>query len=162
MSQSNVQDSVQIRPMRWWDIPAVTALEQTLFPTDAWSEEQFWGELAQQTRLYLTAERAGHVIGYAGAFVLAPDSDLQTIAVDPSVQGAGTGRRLLTELMALVSELGAESMMLEVRADNSRAITMYERMGFERISTRARYYADGTDAQIWRRRPLASDREVLA
>ncbi len=162
MSQTNVEPSVQIRLMRWWDIPAVATLENALFPTDAWSEEQFWGELALETRVYLTAEQAGQVIGYAGAFVLAPDSDLQTIAVDPSAQGAGTGRRLLTELMALVSERGAESMMLEVRADNSPAIAMYERMGFERISTRARYYADGTDAQIWRRRPLAPEREVLA
>lgn len=162
MSQANVETSVQIRPMRWWDIPAVATLEQALFPTDAWSEEQFWSELALDTRVYLAAERAGQVIGYAGAFVLAPDSDLQTIAVDPSVQGAGTGRKLLTELMSLVSERGAESMMLEVRADNSPAITMYERMGFERISTRARYYADGTDAQIWRRRPIALDRGVLA
>ena len=161
MSQSNVQPSVQIRPMRWWDIPAVTALEQALFPTDAWSEEQFWSELALDTRVYLTAERDGHVIGYAGAFVLAPDSDLQTIAVAPSVQGAGTGRRLLAELTAMVIDRGAESMMLEVRADNSPAIGMYERMGFERISTRSRYYADGTDAQIWRRRPLTSDREVF-
>jgi ribosomal-protein-alanine N-acetyltransferase len=64
--------------------------------------------------------------------------------------------------MAMVADRGAESMMLEVRADNSVAITLYERMGFERISTRTRYYADGTDAQIWRRRPIARDREVLA
>lgn len=162
MSRVTTGEPVQIRPMRWWDIPAVATLENALFPTDAWSEEQFWGEIALETRIYLTAEQAGQVIGYAGAFVLAPDSDLQTIAVDPSVQGAGTGRRLLTALMAMVADRGAESMMLEVRADNSVAITLYERMGFERISTRARYYADGTDAQIWRRRPLALEREVLA
>lgn len=145
---------VSIRTMRWWDIDAVAALERALFPTDAWSAEQFWGELAQTTRVYLTAERVGEVVGYAGAFVLAPDSDLQTIAVDPSTQGAGVGRALLTELMAQVAARGAESMMLEVRADNAAAIAMYGRMGFERISVRSRYYADGADAQIWRRRPL--------
>lgn len=153
---SAVTSHLQIRQMRWWDIDAVATLEQALFPTDAWSVEQFWSELAQGTRVYLTAERAGEVVGYAGAFVLAPDSDLQTIAVDPATQGGGVGRALLTELMDQVIARGAESMMLEVRADNTPAIAMYERMGFERISVRARYYADGTDAQIWRRRPLVA------
>ncbi len=155
MTAAPVSDAgIEIREMRWWDIEAVAALESELFPTDAWSVEQFWSELALDTRVYLTAASAGEVIGYAGAFVLAPDSDLQTIAVRPDSQGGGVGRRLLTELMHQVELRGADSMMLEVRADNTGAIAMYERMGFERISLRSRYYADGTDAQIWRRRPL--------
>ena len=41
-------------------------------------------------------------------------------------------------------------VMLEVRADNSAALRLYERFGFERISVRRRYYPDGADACIMR------------
>lgn len=156
----NATSKTLIRPMRWWDIDEVSGLEQTLFPIDAWSIEQFWSELALDTRVYLTAEQDGVVCGYAGAFVLAPDSDLQTIAVHPDSQGHGLGQKLLEELIRVVLVRGADSMMLEVRADNAAAIALYERLGFERISVRTRYYADGTDAHIWRRRPLKANTEV--
>jgi len=41
--------------------------------------------------------------------------------------------------------------MLEVRADNAAAIALYERLRFRAISTRPRYYPDGTDALVMRR-----------
>ncbi|WP_233518639.1 GNAT family N-acetyltransferase [Streptomyces corynorhini] len=49
--------------MRWWDIEPVLALEQELFPEDAWSQGMFWSELAhargpRATRRYVVAEAA--------------------------------------------------------------------------------------------------------
>jgi ribosomal-protein-alanine N-acetyltransferase len=45
-------------------------------------------------------------------------------------------------------------MLLEVRSDNDDARRLYERMGFQTIATRRRYYSDGSDALIMRRRPI--------
>ena len=48
---------VELRRMRWWDIPGVILLEHTVFPDDAWSVGMFWSELAESaTRYYLVAE----------------------------------------------------------------------------------------------------------
>ena len=45
-------------------------------------------------------------------------------------------------------ELGAERILLEVRADNPRAQRLYERNGYRAIHVRCGYYDDGTDAII--------------
>jgi ribosomal-protein-alanine N-acetyltransferase len=141
---------ITIEPMRWWHLDRVTALEHDLFPLDSWTQEQFWQELALDSRRYVVALSSGAVVGYAGAFLLPPDSDVQTIAVRADQQGAGVGGVLLTALMRTTGDAGATQMLLEVRTDNAPAIALYARRGFEAISTRARYYPDGADALIMR------------
>jgi ribosomal-protein-alanine N-acetyltransferase len=146
--------AVDVRPMRWPDIEPVHRLESELFTVDPWSIEQFWSELAQQSRAYAVAVDGDRIIGYAGAFLLAPDSDVQTIAVSPRDQGRGVGAILLTWLIEQAVAQGCRQMLLEVRSDNVTAIAMYERFGFERISVRRDYYERGVDAVIMRLRPI--------
>ena len=146
--------AVDVRPMRWPDIEPVHRLESELFTVDPWSIEQFWSELAQQSRAYAVAVDGERIIGYAGAFLLAPDSDVQTIAVSPRDQGRGVGAILLTWLIEQAVAQGCRQMLLEVRSDNVPAIAMYERFGFERISVRRDYYERGIDAVIMRLRPI--------
>lgn len=146
-----------IRDMRWWDIPRVHDIEQMCFPRDCWSVDQFWRELSGDTRDYLVAERDGTVVGYAGIATIAPDSDLQTLAVDPMNRGSGAGGLLLEAVLVRAKARRASSMLLEVRADNDDARRLYERMGFQAIATRRRYYSDGSDALIMRRRPIGQE-----
>jgi [ribosomal protein S18]-alanine N-acetyltransferase len=143
---------MNIRPMRWWDIEDVHALEQQLFPHDSWSVEQFWSELARPTRKYVVAIAHEAIVGYAGIFYLPPDADLQTIAVAPQEQGTGVATALLTSLIEQARDCA--QMMLEVRADNDPAISLYERFGFEMMSRRTNYYPDNADAIIMRLRPV--------
>jgi ribosomal-protein-alanine N-acetyltransferase len=138
--------------MRWWHVEEVAGIERDLFPDDAWSMEQFWQELAQPTRHYVVASDGGQVVGYAGAFVLPPDSDVQTIAVRADRQGSGVASALLANLVDEARAAGCTHLMLEVRADNAPALALYARFGFAQISLRPRYYPDGGDALILRRR----------
>ena len=148
--------SVQLVPMKWWHIEEVAQLEQQLFPVDAWSIEQFWAEMAQATRYYFLAVDDSAVLGYAGLFALAPDADVQTIAVSPHAQGKGVGRLLLEELIDQAIARDCSQLVLEVRSDNDAALSMYTRRGFERISIRRDYYASAVDALVMRLRPLES------
>ena len=147
--------------MRWWDVPAVHALEVRLFDPDQWSPEVFWSELAAG-RWYVVAEQVGPdgrggVVGYAGLAVAGTEADVQTVAVSPDAQGRGIGRLLLDALVAQAARQGATSVLLEVRADNPSAIRLYERTGFERIAVRRRYYRPGDiDAHVMRLRPVTS------
>jgi len=141
-----------VERMRWWHVARVSEIEKAMFPDDAWSVEQFWQELAQETRQYVVALEDDDVVGYAGVSILPPDSDLQTIAVRADRQGRGVASALLATVLAEAGARGSSHMILEVRADNSRAIELYNREGFEPISTRPRYYPDGVDALIMRRR----------
>ncbi len=150
--------AVRLRPMRWWDVEPVHAIDREVFGPTAWSAESFWSELARpQTRWYTVAELAGtgELAGYAGLMVNGNEADVQTIAVAPSGQGTGVGRVLLEALVDAALARGATSMILEVRSDNDRAIGLYRRAGFEQIAVRRRYYQPGdVDALIMRRRPL--------
>lgn len=143
-------------PLNWWDLPAAHELERQLFPNDAWTAEQFWSELAQPSRTYLAAHDGGILVAYAGLSIVGNDADIQTVAVAPDQQGRGIARTMLERLLAEADSSGVTHTFLEVRADNEPARHLYARLGFEEISRRARYYADGSDAVIMRRaRPEA-------
>lgn len=149
---------IRLRPMRWWDIAPVQALEERLFPEDAWSEGLFWSELARaggrrRTRHYVVAEAPdGTVAGYAGLAAAGESGDVQTIAVAPAHQGTGLGRRLLTELLSAATAFGCREVFLEVRVDNDRAQRLYSRFGFEPVGVRRGYYQPGGhDALVMRR-----------
>lgn len=143
--------SFTLRPMRLDDIPAVGELEHRLFPIDAWPLHMFFDEFSQpETRHYLVAEDEGSLVGYAGVMSMATTADIQTIGVLPECEGRGIGTAMLTELLAEAHRRGALEVMLEVRADNGRARSLYELFGFEQIHTRRGYYRDGVDAQVMR------------
>jgi ribosomal-protein-alanine N-acetyltransferase len=42
-------------------------------------------------------------------------------------------------------------MMLEVGTENTAAMTLYEKLGYENISTREGYYGPGLDAFVMRK-----------
>ncbi|MCO4236001.1 ribosomal protein S18-alanine N-acetyltransferase [Pseudarthrobacter raffinosi] len=144
-------DGVVFRDMTLKDVPAVDALEQRLFPADAWPLHMFLSELSQpETRRYLVAESGGEIVGYAGLMCIEPIADVQTIAVVPECEGRGIGSTLLNRLITEAGLRGAADVLLEVRADNPRAQQLYVRFGFEQIHVRRGYYRDGVDALIMR------------
>jgi ribosomal-protein-alanine N-acetyltransferase len=152
-----------LRPMRWWDIPAITILEHVAFPDDAWSVGMFWSELAEvASRCYLVAEEFGvdathpdsqgpRIVGYAGLLIGAGEAEVLTIAVDPTREGHGLGSALLTELLREAAHRGCDDVVLEVRADNDRAQELYRRFGFVQVGVRRGYYQPANvDAWVMR------------
>jgi ribosomal-protein-alanine N-acetyltransferase len=93
-------------------------------------------------------------MGYFGLFALAPEADVQTIAVSPKAQGKGLGSLLLNELISQALDRGCDQLMLEVRSDNDSALALYARFGFEEVTVRRNYYAPSVDAIVMRQRPL--------
>lgn len=138
--------------MRWWDIPAVMAIEENVFPDTAWTAAQFWSELAYDDRTYLVVRAGDKVVAYGGVMVRPPTADIQTIAVDPDHRGEGVGRMLLSQLLDVATVSECTEVLLEVRADSAAAISLYESVGFEVIARRTSYYGPGLDALIMRRR----------
>jgi [ribosomal protein S18]-alanine N-acetyltransferase len=146
--------TVELRPMRWWDIDAVMGMEAELFADESWTETMFWNELSQRdTRHYVVAVDGDEVIGYAGLCAYAPhEAYVQTLGVTKSRQGEGIGTRMLYALIEEADRRGCPRLDLEVRADNAVAISLYEHNGFHRIGVRRGYYQpSGTDAVVMRR-----------
>jgi [ribosomal protein S18]-alanine N-acetyltransferase len=144
---------VKLRPMRWWDIDTVAALEPELFPATPWTAAGFWAELAgvPGARYYVVAEDETGLVGYAGLFVAGTEADVQTVAVRGDRQGAGLGRVLVEDLLHQARLRGCTQAMLEVREDNAPARHLYARLGFEQVAVRRGYYGPGHDALVLRR-----------
>jgi ribosomal-protein-alanine N-acetyltransferase len=142
--------TVELRPMRWWDVEALMPLEQELFAPECWSASLFWSELAQaDTRHYLVAEEVGEIVGYAGLCVYPDEAYVQTLGVRRSDQGRGIGAGLLMALLAEAARRGRDVVGLEVRADNDPAQALYARFGFTPVGRRRGYYQpSGTDAVV--------------
>ena len=130
-------------------------LERRLFGDEPWTERMFWSELGQlETRHYLVAlGDDGGLAGYAGLCDYPDEAFVQTMAVDPSAQGAGVGGRLLTALLDEAGRRRQATVSLEVRADNEPAKRLYARHGFRRTGIRRGYYQpSGADALVLTRR----------
>jgi [ribosomal protein S18]-alanine N-acetyltransferase len=146
---------VRLRDMSKTDMPRIMALEQELFPEDAWTREMFAGEFAQppSRRLYLVAEEGDALIGYAGMmFTGGTQADVVTLAVDEARWGRGAGTALLTALIDEAVRRGYAEVLLEVRKDNPRARRLYAGHGFTEVGIRRGYYQpSGVDAIVMRK-----------
>jgi ribosomal-protein-alanine N-acetyltransferase len=135
------------------DLAAIMAIENALFPDDAWSPATMAAEIAGPHGHYLVAVADdGAIDGYAG--LLAPEGsghgDIQTIAVVERARRQGLGRTLMLVLLNEARRREATEVFLEVRADNPGARALYETLGFAEIAVRPRYYRGGIDAVIMR------------
>jgi len=138
-------DEVIIRRMRGEDLDAVAAIEKATFARP-WSRESFRQELERNVAArYLVAEKAGQVIGYAGAWIILDESHITNIAVTEAERGHGTGRKITAALLQYLSNLGACYATLEVRVSNLRAQGLYKSLGFVSVGKRKRYYEDNDE-----------------
>ncbi|GAB3227698.1 N-acetyltransferase [Hymenobacter seoulensis] len=138
---------IQIRPSTLQDAQAIQSLYQRV------SRES--GGLARQPE-EITADYVAHFLGrslaHGVALVAEQDGQLVaeihvyssglkifahvlgdlTVAIDAAAQGQGLGRRLFTELLAHVQHRFPQVTRVEllVRESNTRAIALYEKLGF--------------------------------
>lgn len=126
-----------IRSIKASDTPDLAALHLRCFGEECWSEEQLRGSLLLDTTQGFLVEEGDGVCGFVLAQVTVDQSEILTIAVDPSHRRKGHARNLLQEL-SRTRKTGC--VFLEVAADNQAAIRLYESCGFEVIGRRSGYY----------------------
>ncbi|UWR21659.1 GNAT family N-acetyltransferase [Sulfitobacter sp. S190] len=78
--------------------------------------------------------------GFALTRTLAGESELLTLAVHPDARRRGIARGLLQDWLDTL-EGNADTAFLDVAADNTAAIALYETLQFERAGLRRGYYA---------------------
>ena len=99
--------------------------------------------------IVLVAEYGGEFAGYADAWCVAGEAQLNNIAVLPERQRTGIGLALMKELIERTVKSGMSELSLEVRPSNAAAVGLYESLGLEVCGIRKGYYADnGEDALI--------------
>ena len=132
-----------LRPMAMDDVDAVHALECSVFP-HPWRRANFVDSLASGYDAWVLraadAPSIDSLVGYFLIMYAVDEAHLLDVAVAASHQGSGLGRYLLDRIVARARSMRMESILLEVRPSNLRALQVYERYGFAEIGRRKGYY----------------------
>jgi len=93
----------------------------------------------------------GYYVGMQGV----QEAHLLNITVDPHYQRQGWARLMMQAFALWAGSWQAQTLWLEVRVGNARAIALYRSEGFEVVGQRKAYYAAGRgqreDALVMRR-----------
>ncbi len=91
------------------------------------------------------------ILAYAVLWCILDQAELANIAVRSEYRGQGYASRLLERVLQIARDREVETIYLEVRASNARALELYERFGFSQVGVRKNYYDKPTeDALVMR------------
>ena len=121
-------------------IQAVAAIETIIQPQDAWGYRTVIELLAQDSIDLLVVYQIDKVVGYCLYQVVFEQAEILRIGTHPDYQRQGIASRIFARLNKALEANQVESLLLEVRADNTAAIALYEQQGFTVIHTRKSYY----------------------
>ena len=135
------------------DLDGVLAVESESF-TNPWTKEMYAWELQNRSvcHIYVARTPECQVAGFCAFWLVFDEIHINNVAVRPEYRGRGMGTAVMHRVFAEARELGARRATLEVRASNSGARRLYERLGFYVAGTRPSYYSSPVeDALIlWR------------
>lgn len=127
--------AVEITPLTLADLPRVMELERESF-SDPWSESAMAETLSIPVVRGLAARLDGELVGFVLAYLIPPEGEIADICVSPEARGKGIATLLLKALL----EGECTEFWLEVRASNTPARRLYEKLGFVAVGIRKSYY----------------------
>jgi len=132
--------SVTLRSVGRADLEPLARLHALCFPEDAWDAAALASIHAMKGAEARLAEEAARAVGLLFAVVAGPEAEILTLGVAPTARRRGVARLLIEDLFARARALAAESVVLEVAADNAPALALYEGTGFRTVGLRHAYY----------------------
>ena len=121
------------------DLDALLALEHECI-APPWSAGSMLYEILNPDAVFLVAEDAETMIGFAVLRESVDAAEVFRVAVTENARRRGIGAALLRELVETAGSDGMQRLYLEVRASNAAAIALYERFGFRWQGVRSNYY----------------------
>ena len=142
---------MKIENMNASHVAQIAQLEKICF-SDPWSENSIASELENKLAFWLVATEEDRVAGYIGSQTVMDETDMMNVAVHPDFRRKGIAEALVKDLVENLKKMGSHCLTLEVRASNTPAITLYEKLGFTEIGRRKNYYRNPReDALILRK-----------
>lgn len=139
MSAVRDLNALQYAPMVAGDVDDVFAVETEVYP-HPWSRGNFVDSLASGYSGWTLRDDHGALVGYFLLMAAVDEAHLLNVAVAAPRQRQGVGLFLLDKIVACARGLSMESILLEVRPSNLRALKVYEKYGFTEIGRRKNYY----------------------
>ena len=123
-------------------------LEKSCFSLP-WNEAQCRSALSQTSFGAYGLWQNTDLLAYVSFYHAAGEMEIANLAVAPEQRRKGLGRLILSALLQAAAKMGIEKVLLEVRAGNSAALSLYRQAGFHQAGLRKKYYPDtGEDGFI--------------
>lgn len=131
------------------EAPLLYELATQSYGTSPWTKTQFEESLTSKWTTTYVYEQDGQWLGFIQVQQFDDtEGEILNVGVHPDYRGQGVATTLMSYILPK-----AEKWLLEVRAHNTVAQHLYERMGFETIAVRKKYYHQPTeDALIMQRK----------
>ena len=117
-----------------------------------WNADVLKEELQSENSHYIAARINNNIVAFAGIKVVLDDADVMNIVTRKDCRNLGIGTYIFEQLLRLAKENDIKKITLEVNENNSSAIHLYEKFGFEKIAVRKNYYNNVENAiimQLW-------------
>jgi ribosomal-protein-alanine N-acetyltransferase len=138
------------------DLTGVLEVESESF-TNPWTRDMYAWELQNRAvcHIYVVRTPDCAVAGFCAFWLVFDEIHINNVAMRPRFRGLGYGTTLLHHVLAEGRRLGAIRATLEVRASNTGALRLYERLGFRHAGTRRNYYTHPVEDALvlWRDDP---------
>ena len=127
------------------DLKNVLEIEFMAYENPYWNQNMLFEVLANKTdkRLWIY-EVDNDVVGFIIDMRHIDEISLLNIAIHKCLQGMGHGLKMLKKYIKSLP--GKYSIYLEVNKNNIKALNMYTKLNFKKVSIRKSYYTDGGDA----------------
>ena len=135
----------ELRPLSVAHAEQLAALHAESFGKAAWSLQQIQSSLRLDTTRGWGIFVHDKIVGFILCQLIPDQSEVLALCVHPSHRRQGSGEKLMRAAADAADQAGSH-LYLEVAADNSAALKLYEKLGFQRTGHRPRYYQIGKRA----------------
>jgi ribosomal-protein-alanine N-acetyltransferase len=139
-----------IREMRQDDIPTIVINDRRILGQSL-GEDTLQSELKENlfTKFFVMEDLDDRsFLGHIGVWLDSPLASVLNFYIVPEHQHRGLGSILMDFIIGYLKDLNVNTLTLEVRKSNEVAKNLYHQYGFNEVSVRKNYYADGEDAWL--------------
>ena len=128
------------------DVRILATLHDESFGDARWSLTQISDSVALETTMALIALEGETAWGFILCQIAGEDVEILTFCVAPAARRTGAGLFLLLAALEEMRHRGAKRVFLEVAADNTAALALYNKARFRMTGKRAGYYKNKENA----------------
>ena len=127
-------------------IQDILDIERKCF-SNPWSADSFISEINNEIGSNWVYMIDSKLVGYLFGWYIKEEFHINNIAVHEDFRRLGIAEKMIGDI---ILKLILKNIFLEVSKLNSRAILLYEKIGFKKNGIRKKYYNDNSDAILYK------------